>query len=85
MSITLLIKHEQMEAIRFTQKYDQYLEEIRSVIKPELLPILDELKEIDPHDLVRPESWFQDEDSARGYVWSLFLSKALYKSGYLHP
>jgi len=64
-----------MEAIRFTQKYDQYLEEIGSVIKPEFLPVIDELKEIEPHDLVTPESWFQDENSARGYVWSLFLKK----------
>lgn len=66
-----------MEAIRFTQKYDQYIEEIRSVIKPEFLPIIVELKEIDPHDLVRPESWFQDEDNARGFVWGMFLNKVM--------
>lgn len=70
-----------MEAIRFTQKYNQYLEEIRSVIKPEFLPIIDELKEIDPHDLVHPESWFQDEANARGFVWSSFLNQAGSKNG----
>jgi hypothetical protein len=69
-----------MEAIRFTQKYNQYLEEIRSVVKPELFPIIDDLKEIDPHDLVRPDSWFQDENHARGFVWNLFLNKVLTNS-----
>ena len=64
-----------MEAIRFTQKYAQYLNEISSVIKPELLPIIDKIKEIDPHDLVRPDSWFQDENHARGFVLNLFLDK----------
>ena len=52
-----------------------YLDEISQVIKPELQPILDELKEIDPHDLVRPDSWFQSESEARGYVWSMFVKR----------
>lgn len=64
-----------MEAIRFTQKYDQYLEEIRSVVKPELFPIIDDLKDIDPHDLIQPDTWFQDENHARGFVLNLFLDK----------
>lgn len=31
-----------------------YLEEISSVIKPELLTIIDELRQIEPHGLVLP-------------------------------
>ena len=62
-----------MDAIHFVRNYQFYLEEIQSVIRPELFPIIDELKSIDAHDLVRPESWFPDESSARGYVWGLFL------------
>ncbi len=62
-----------MDAIEFVVNYENYLTEIEQAVKPEYLPIIKELKEIDPHDLVRPESWFQSESEARGYVWSMFL------------
>ena len=67
-----------MEAIWFINNYEYFIDEIQSVIKPELLPIIEELKATDPHDLVRPDSWFQSESDARGYVWGLFIKKALY-------
>ena len=65
-----------MEAIEFVNNYPLYLSEISSVIKPELQPVLDELKEIDPHDLVRPDTFFDSENSARGFVWSMFVKRA---------
>jgi len=65
-----------MDAIVFVKNYLNYLDEISQVIKPELLQVVDELKEIDPHDLVRPDSYFDSENSARGYVWSMFLKGA---------
>ena len=65
-----------MDAIKFVANYENFLDEIKSVTKPELLPIIDELKSIDPHDLVTPEAWFQSENEARGYVWSMFLRRA---------
>ena len=65
-----------MEAIEFVTKYELYLQEIRAVIKPELLPIIDHLKNIDPHDLVSPETYLIDGSHARGYVWRLFLQEA---------
>lgn len=64
-----------MEAIVFVKNYLNYLEEISQVIKPELQPILDELRQVDPHDLVRPDSFFDSENSARGYVWSMFIKR----------
>lgn len=64
-----------MEAIEFVNNYRKYLEEIGHVIKPELHPILNELKEIDPHDLVSPESYFNNENSARGFVWGMFMKR----------
>jgi hypothetical protein len=64
-----------MEAIEFINNYNSYLEEISQVIKPELQTILGELKEIDPHDLIKPEGYFNSESHAKGYVWSLFLRK----------
>lgn len=64
-----------MEAIVFVRNYVSYIEEISQVIKPELLPIMDELRELDPHDLVRPDTYFDSENSARGYVWSMFVKR----------
>lgn len=64
-----------MEAIEFVTKYESYLDEICTVIKPELLPIINQLKNIDPHDLVTPETYLIDGSHARGYVWRLFLQR----------
>lgn len=64
-----------MEAIEFVIRYESYLDEIQQVIKPELKPVIDELRQIDPHDLVRPEAWFPNEDSARGLVWRMFVMR----------
>ena len=64
-----------MDAIVFVRNYLNYLDEIGEVIKPELQPILNELRELDPHDLVRPDSYFDSENSARGYVWSMFIKR----------
>ena len=64
-----------MEAIVFVKNYLNYLDEIGEMIKPELQPILNELRQTDPHDLVRPDSFFDSENSARGYVWSLFVKR----------
>ncbi len=65
-----------MDAIEFVTRYPQFLEEIKSVIKPEFFPQVDQLAAIDPHDLVSPDTWFPNESAARGYVWSLFLNLA---------
>jgi hypothetical protein len=62
-----------MDAFEFVYSYDKFIEEIEQVIRPELLPILEKLKETDPHDLVTPETWFVNTNQARGFVWSLFL------------
>ena len=62
-----------MDAFEFICNYYMFLEEIEQVIKPELLPVLEELKETDPHDLITPETWFVNTNQARGFVWSLFL------------
>ena len=62
-----------MDAINFIRNYQYYLEEIENVAKPEFLPILKELKEMDPHDLIRPDTFFTSESDARGFVWTMFL------------
>jgi len=65
-----------MEAIEFVMNFEKYLTEIEQVIKTEYLPAIERLKEKDPHDIVRPESWFQSESAARGYVWTMFLKES---------
>ena len=64
-----------MEAIEFVVNYEKYLTEIEQVVKPEYHSVIGKLREIDPHDLVRSESWFHTETNARGYVWTLFLKE----------
>jgi hypothetical protein len=64
-----------MEAIEFISRYEKYLSEIEQMIKPELIPVMDELKEKDPHDLVRSDTFFLSESHARGFVWSLVIKK----------
>lgn len=65
-----------MDAIEFVKRYEDYLDEIRLVIRPELYPQLHELAQTDPHDLVSPGTWIPYESSARGYVWSIFVNRA---------
>jgi len=64
-----------MDAIEFIARYELYIDEISSLVRPDLLPVIDQLKEIDPHDLVTPSAWFQSENDARGYVWGIFVKR----------
>ncbi len=65
-----------MDAIEFTVRYEMYLEEISTMVRPELLPVIEQLREIDVHDIVTPESWFPTENDARGFVWGMFVRRA---------
>ena len=71
-----------MDSIKFISNYQLFIDEIRNVIRADLLPTLEEIEHIDPHDLIRPDTWFQGEGDARGFVWSLFIKKALYNSDF---
>ena len=64
-----------MEALEFIRNYPDYISELEQVIKPELFPVLEELKTTDAHELISPDVWFVSETQARGYVWSLFIRK----------
>ena len=64
-----------MDALEFINKYGSYIDEIAFVIKPEYQTVINKMKEIDPHNLVVPESWFVSERAARGFVWSMFLRR----------
>ena len=73
-TLAQIISH-YMESIEFINKYESYLDEISLVIKSSLLPILDELCLIDPHDLVRPDTFFIGESQAKGIVWEMFIKR----------
>ena len=62
-----------MDALDFIIHYPDYLDEIEQIVKPDLIPIVEELREIDPHDIVSPETWIVSELQARGLVWMIFL------------
>ena len=64
-----------MDAIEFVSNYENYLNEIEQVVKPEYHPAIERLRENDPLDLVRPDTWFQGAANARGYVWTLFIQE----------
>ena len=68
-----LDKEQNMESMEFVVRYHQFLNEISELVKDEYQPIIQELKEVDPHDLVLPETWFPDINYARGSVWKLFI------------
>lgn len=62
-----------MDAFEFVINYQKFLQEIENSIKPELLPVFEKLKQLDPTDLIGPDNFFVSRTHARGFVWSLFL------------
>lgn len=64
-----------MDAIEFIHNYPSYIETIKKVTKDEYLPMLEKMGKWDPHDLVKPDTWFPDENSALGFVYRLFLKE----------
>jgi threonine aldolase len=66
-----------MDAIAFTSKYQSYINTIEKLSKVEYKSIIDELKETDPHDLVKPDTFFLNESQAIGFVYSLFINKVI--------
>jgi hypothetical protein len=65
-----------VEAIEFVMNYESYVKEIEAVVRLEFKPIIQKMLEIDPHDLITPESYFEHENHAEGFVWKIFMRKA---------
>jgi hypothetical protein len=64
-----------VQAIEFVMNYESYVKEIEAVVRPEFKPIIQKMLEIDPHDLIRPETYFEHEAHAEGFVWKIFMKK----------
>ena len=62
-----------MDAISFVTNYPTYIETIKKVTKDEYIPILEKMEQWEPHDLIKPDTWFQSENDALGYVYKVFL------------
>jgi len=65
-----------MDAIEFVIRYPDYITQLESVVKPEYLTAIRKLKERDPHDIVKPEHYFNSEAEAVGIVYRMFLRLA---------
>ena len=64
-----------MEAIEFINRYPDYINQLEKVLKPEFEPVLKKMREHDPHDIVKPEHYFNSDAEAMGVVFKLFLKK----------
>ena len=62
-----------MDAIEFVSHYPDYITQLEAVVKPEHLPAIEKMRALDPHDIVRPEHYFNSEAEAVGVVFRLFL------------
>ena len=65
-----------MDAIEFVNRYPDYINQLEAVVKPEYLAAVRKLRERDPHDIVRPEHYFNSEAEAVGVVYRIFLRLA---------
>ena len=64
-----------MDSIEFIGKYPDYIRLIKSVTKEKYYPILDRMENLEIHDVVTPDTWFQDESSSIGFVYRLFIKE----------
>ena len=53
-------------------RYPNYISQLEAVVKPEHLSAIEKLRALDPHNMVRPEHYFNSEAEAVGVVFRLF-------------
>ncbi len=61
----------------FVSKYQNYVAKLYGVVDEKYFKIIEEMENIDPHDLCTPND-FITNDTAMGIVFNLFLDK-IYK------
>jgi hypothetical protein len=69
-----------MDAKTFISNYPKYIELIGKVVSPEYQHILKQLHETDPHELIKPEYYFNSEAEAISIVFQLFAKEIKKKS-----
>lgn len=73
-----------MNAMEFIFSYDELLDELKMILKPEYIYLIDRLSKEDPHDLITPETEFESRTDALFYLWKI-LVRDFIKSDYLSP
>ena len=66
-----------MDAIEFINRYHDNISQLEKVVRPEFEPAIKKLKERDPHDIVKPEHYFNSDAEAMGVVFRLFLKQII--------
>jgi len=60
--------------INLSSKYQQFVSEIEKVLKPEFKTSVLNVRKVDLHDyFFEPDTWFNNETEAKGFIISLFL------------
>ena len=62
-----------MDATEFAANYKKYITEIESLVRDQVFPVVERFKRKDPLTLIKPETTFQSELEARGFVWNKFI------------
>ena len=61
-----------MDALEFVSNYNEMVDKISAVLKPEAVVLL---KSLDPHDLIGPDAYFSGRNHAYGLIVAVALRK----------
>lgn len=64
-----------MEILKFIRNYNYYLNVLEKIVKPEYQVVIEEMREIDPHELITPDTYFNSEQESFGLVVGLLVKK----------
>ena len=62
-----------MDASEFAANYKKYVNEIESLVRDQVSPVVERFKRKDPLTLIKPKTSFKSESEARGFVWNKFI------------
>jgi hypothetical protein len=64
-----------METMVFIRNYEDYLNILEKIVKPEYQGVIEEMREIDPHELITPDTYFNSGQESFGLVVGLLVNK----------
>lgn len=59
--------------LKFIRNYEYYLNVLEKIVKPEYQVVIEEMREIDPHELITPDTYFNSNQESLGFVVNLFI------------
>ncbi len=63
-----------IEPLMCIDRYMKYVEQIGDVVMKKFDPIIDYMYQLDPHDLITPDTYFSSNNEAIGFVFGLFIN-----------